>query len=528
MVSKSIILYLVVVFGICNLGWAMALECDVIVNQGESLQDGLNKACGLSSTFISTICVVAGPQPFLDAINIGQNCPGKEFHLVGLADSQGKYQVPILAPVAIQISLRSFSFNNFIFDLSRAGKGIQISSYWAWFSFRPSIGQSLIQFESVSITNIDQYPSIFGQSNGPSIFYLITQQANFIKVNITDQRIIPYALFTVTPDSTNSLSINIDSFYFANNAAMHNFLFGVPLGSSTLSSFTMTRSTFINNANLNSLFVLYFSGPSPTFSLSDSAFVNNSLSFPRVVGSTVYASPISFFVLMSPKDIAFQNNIFKDNSNRVISPINTSWCVGSALINLNSGFSLPLRANSNSFLNNLCTDQTPGSNNAAMLPISYPPNYSPFNISASSNIVKPQPFCPPGSEWATLTCMGCSPGFFSSQPSLQCQPCPAGSFIDSIGSTSCRPCNSGYYSPPGQKVCPPCPAGTFSAAAGSPQCFPCPSNYFQSFPASSYCLPCAPSFCAPPSSTTCSLCSSLNSLHEILQRFRFVEEKIRR
>ena len=91
-------------------------------------------------------------------------------------------------------------------------------------------------------------------------------------------------------------------------------------------------------------------------------------------------------------------------------------------------------------------------------------------------------------------CIGCSEGTYSStQGSLTCTQCPAGTYSLEYMATSntvCTPCLAGTYSDAGATSCTPCPVNTYSNTAGSGSCTQCSPGFFNNDPGSTECIGC--------------------------------------
>lgn len=70
-------------------------------------------------------------------------------------------------------------------------------------------------------------------------------------------------------------------------------------------------------------------------------------------------------------------------------------------------------------------------------------------------------------------CPFCDVGFFG----VDCEPCSAGHFKDTIGPEACNVCPSGFYSKAAAHQCIRCPMNTFSEAA-SEECTVCPFGHY--------------------------------------------------
>ncbi|KAI8479096.1 hypothetical protein Bbelb_431610 [Branchiostoma belcheri] len=71
----------------------------------------------------------------------------------------------------------------------------------------------------------------------------------------------------------------------------------------------------------------------------------------------------------------------------------------------------------------------------------------------------------------------CPAGTYSNAEGTACDPCPAGQYSGSAGSTSCTICPAGRFSARAESTsCTVCPADTFSSSAGSTSCQQCPAG----------------------------------------------------
>lgn len=70
----------------------------------------------------------------------------------------------------------------------------------------------------------------------------------------------------------------------------------------------------------------------------------------------------------------------------------------------------------------------------------------------------------------------CSAGTYYN--SLECLPCPEGSYQDQLDTKECKKCPQGFYSDTegadSFRFCKPCPQGTFNRVEGETMCFDCP------------------------------------------------------
>ncbi|KAI8510820.1 hypothetical protein Bbelb_117360 [Branchiostoma belcheri] len=99
----------------------------------------------------------------------------------------------------------------------------------------------------------------------------------------------------------------------------------------------------------------------------------------------------------------------------------------------------------------------------------------------------------PGTSDGTFICQACRSGYrcvngdqvdeicpagtYSNAEGTDCDPCPAGQYSGSAGSTSCTICPAGRFSARAESTsCTVCPADTFSSSAGSTSCQECPAG----------------------------------------------------
>jgi hypothetical protein len=403
-------------------------------------------------------------------------------------------------------SVRSISFHNFVFNFTNAGHGQSLYLYWRWFQFQPSQQNNGIVFENITMVEMDKIPANYQVY----AFFVVSQQLSLINVDIVKQpKISSASIFYVTGFSYPGASyaptnIVIDRLNYLHNSNSLSNIMQTPNTGLAVGKLTISNSHFMFNQNVNALFNIYTLGVTAgTFVMTDSVFLNNT--FYLLNANTGYASPPPAMYLNYFSSFLMQNCLFINNIAQALSPSGSYWCGSGSVIALGwpNFQNVPLQAHNNSFLNNWCIDKKQTGRNAS-IPLSYPLNFSPYKFDGSSNLVLPQPQCPPGAEWDALSCEGCPIGYFSNTTGLVCDPCPAGSYINSIGATTCTLCKAGSSSQPGKNSCSPCPAGTFAGADGSPECYPCPVGYYQSSTGSSYCLTCGPGTCAPsPGSTKC-------------------------
>ncbi|KAI8484259.1 CUB and sushi domain-containing protein 2 [Branchiostoma belcheri] len=114
----------------------------------------------------------------------------------------------------------------------------------------------------------------------------------------------------------------------------------------------------------------------------------------------------------------------------------------------------------------------------------------------------------PGTSDGTFICQACRSGYrcvngdqvdeicpagtYSNAEGTACDPCPAGQYSGSAGSTSCTICPAGRFSARAESTsCTVCPADTFSSSAGSTSCQQC-SNWTGSTAGSTSCSPSTP------------------------------------
>ncbi|XP_019621121.1 PREDICTED: uncharacterized protein LOC109467541 [Branchiostoma belcheri] len=88
------------------------------------------------------------------------------------------------------------------------------------------------------------------------------------------------------------------------------------------------------------------------------------------------------------------------------------------------------------------------------------------------------------------------------------QPCAAGTYSPSAGSTGCTRCPAGQISTAsGATGCQRCPAGQHNPTAGSSSCYVCPAGRYSSSEGSASCQACAAGrYSSSPGSTGCPLC----------------------
>lgn len=83
----------------------------------------------------------------------------------------------------------------------------------------------------------------------------------------------------------------------------------------------------------------------------------------------------------------------------------------------------------------------------------------------------------------------CAPGTYSLSGTEPCDPCPAGRYSDTFGSTFCIDCAAGTSSGAGSQVCSPCPEGTANDTSGG-LCTTCEDGKIAATIGSTACLQC--------------------------------------
>ena len=127
--------------------------------------------------------------------------------------------------------------------------------------------------------------------------------------------------------------------------------------------------------------------------------------------------------------------------------------------------------------------------------------------------------CPPGrvaEDFGSIACDACPTGF-AANSTTSCERCPPGTFVlsadddDATPATlQCMLCPAGTYSSKDGDACLPCAKGT-SSQAGSPTCSLCPEGFVAEEEGSSTCSPCGDNSYASPDRTKCEPCPQLEA-----------------
>lgn len=121
--------------------------------------------------------------------------------------------------------------------------------------------------------------------------------------------------------------------------------------------------------------------------------------------------------------------------------------------------------------------------------------------------------CPSGlaaSQEGQIECDVCPAGRRSTEASAECEACAPGRFKASTGivSLTCEACGPGRFSGAGAVQCENCPAGSYVSVGPAANCTLCAAGTFQPQERSSTCERCAPSTYAPVlGATSCMACS---------------------
>jgi hypothetical protein len=103
----------------------------------------------------------------------------------------------------------------------------------------------------------------------------------------------------------------------------------------------------------------------------------------------------------------------------------------------------------------------------------------------------------PAGKYVSSSCdhnpVNCPVGTYSPGSQQNCNPCPAGTFIEVRGSTACSTCFAGFFSNSGMSSCLGCSPGFFAATTGLSSCSACSPGFRSSIPLGN--------------STTCSSCA---------------------
>ncbi|KAI8484255.1 hypothetical protein Bbelb_380400 [Branchiostoma belcheri] len=119
----------------------------------------------------------------------------------------------------------------------------------------------------------------------------------------------------------------------------------------------------------------------------------------------------------------------------------------------------------------------------------------------------------PGTSDGTFICQACRSGYRCVNGDQVDEICPAGTYSNAEG-TACDPCPAGQYSgSAGSTSCTICPAGRFSARAESTSCTVCPADTFSSSAGSTSCQQCPAGTGSTTGSTSCSGCSKSYVAH---------------
>ncbi|XP_078682442.1 uncharacterized protein LOC144916917 [Branchiostoma floridae x Branchiostoma belcheri] len=123
----------------------------------------------------------------------------------------------------------------------------------------------------------------------------------------------------------------------------------------------------------------------------------------------------------------------------------------------------------------------------------------------------------PGTSDGTFICQACRSGYRCVNGDQVDEICPAGTYSNAEG-TACDPCPAGQYSgSAGSTSCTICPAGRFSARAESTSCTVCPADTFSSSAGSTSCQQCSNGTGSTAGSTNCSReCKYIDSVNPLL------------
>lgn len=130
--------------------------------------------------------------------------------------------------------------------------------------------------------------------------------------------------------------------------------------------------------------------------------------------------------------------------------------------------------------------------------------------------------CPAGSYLGTVgafsitSCAPCPPGAFSASPgSSSCLACTPGTYQPGVWGTNCIACEPGTYQPlQHASECHPCTPGSFLASNGGSSCHLCAAGEAQSQAGSMGCSACGSSEFSSPGDTACTGCGMTPSLQE--------------
>lgn len=80
----------------------------------------------------------------------------------------------------------------------------------------------------------------------------------------------------------------------------------------------------------------------------------------------------------------------------------------------------------------------------------------------------------------SAACIGCSPGFYSSNGSAQCLGCNKGTFSSITGATACTNCEVGWYARANSSRCDACLVGTYGEGqiGSQAECTQCPIGFY--------------------------------------------------
>jgi len=112
----------------------------------------------------------------------------------------------------------------------------------------------------------------------------------------------------------------------------------------------------------------------------------------------------------------------------------------------------------------------------------------------------------------SLSYRPCAFGYYAASGVVECSPCRAGTYTDSLGQETCKACESGFFNPStGQSFCSRCSAGSVSVRTlidvGPTACVDCVAGYYAATSGQSSCSSCASgTYSNQTRRATCTLC----------------------
>jgi len=118
-----------------------------------------------------------------------------------------------------------------------------------------------------------------------------------------------------------------------------------------------------------------------------------------------------------------------------------------------------------------------------------------------------------------LSCQLCAAGKYANNS--RCFPCPAGSSTSSQGSLNCSLCSAGSYSASGELHCTLCDEGKYASERGQSSCRECSGETYASGMGETTCHSCGPSYSAI-NHSSCKLRGSIIAIIVILPSLGFI------